>query len=187
MKSGKSSHIIAEATEQKKNGRKIAILKPSIDNRFGIDYIMDRNGNKLPAVNISSIEDIEKYDTAVDAESYFIDEFQFLDGDLKALERLASKGKKLYIAGLDLTAERKIFGRMGDLMELSDHVSKFTARCDHCGKDAIYTYCSAQKDGDILVGTDDIYQAVCPDCYERLENEKARSKVFKHFRDDDAR
>jgi thymidine kinase len=181
MKSGKSSHIIAEAKEQKKNGRKVLIFKPSMDDRFGIDYVTDRNGNRLPAINISSIDDLERFD----AEYYFIDEFQFLDGDLDTITRLASRGKKFFIAGLDLTAEKKDFGKMGELMQLSNDVKKFSARCDYCGKEAIYSFCLAQKDGDVLVGTDDIYKAVCADCYERLSREKTRSSAFRRFEDDD--
>lgn len=183
MKSGKSSHIIAEAKEQKRNGKKVLIFKPSIDDRFGVDYIMDRNGNKLPAINISSIDDIERFD----ADYYFIDEFQFLEGDLGVITRLASNGKKFFIAGLNLTAEKKIFGKMGELMKLSDNVRNFSARCDYCGKEAIYSYCSAQKDGDVLVGADDIYKAVCPDCYERLSREKTRSSAFRRFENDEVR
>ena len=167
MKSGKSSTIISEANSLMNHGEKVQVFKPAIDDRFGTDVVMDRNGNKIEAINISKIEDIEKYD----ADSYFIDEFQFLNGNLNTIEKLAEKGKKFYIAGLNLTAEKKIFGKMGDLINLSNNVKVFTARCDCCGKDAIYTYCSAKKDGDILVGNDDIYLAVCSDCYDKLTSE----------------
>ena len=168
MKSGKSSSIIAEANSLLNNGEKVKVFKPIIDDRFAQDSVMDRNGNKINAINISKIEDIEKYD----ADSYFIDEFQFLDGDLNTIKKLANNGKKFYIAGLNLTAEKKVFGKMGDIINLADNVKTFTARCDCCGKDAIYTYCSAKKDGDILVGSDDIYMAVCADCYDKLSKEK---------------
>lgn len=168
MKSGKSSTIISQANSLINNGEKVQVFKPAIDDRFGTDVVMDRNGNKIEAINISKIDDIANYD----ADAYFIDEFQFLGGDLNTIERLAQKGKKFYIAGLDLTAEKKVFGKMGDLMKVSDNVKMFTAKCDCCGKDAMYTYCSAKKDGDILVGTDDIYKAVCAECYDKLTNSK---------------
>ena len=166
MKSGKSSTIISEAKTLLNNGEKVQVFKPAIDDRFGTDVVMDRNGNKIDAVNISKIEDIENYDT----DNYFIDEFQFLEGDINTIHRLANKGKKFYIAGLNLTAEKKVFGQMGDLINSSDNVSMFTAKCDCCGNDAMYTYCSAKKDGDILVGKDDIYKAVCSNCYDKLTN-----------------
>ena len=164
MKSGKSSTIISEANALINNGEKVQVFKPAIDDRFGTNIVMDRNGNKIDAINISKIEDLENYD----ADNYFIDEFQFLDGDINTIHRLASKGKKFYIAGLNLTAEKRDFGKMGELIKSCDNVKMFTAKCDYCGKAAIYTYCSAKKDGDILVGTDDIYKAVCSECYDKL-------------------
>lgn len=167
MKSGKSSTIISEANSLIDNGEKVQVFKPAIDDRFGKDIVMDRNGNKIEAVNISKIEDLENYDV----DSYFIDEFQFLGGDLNTIERMAKKGKKFYIAGLNLTAEKKVFGKMGELINLANNVKMFSAKCDCCGKDAIYSYCSAKKDGDVLVGNDDIYMAVCSDCYDKLASE----------------
>ena len=97
MKSGKSSTIISEANLLKNNGENIKVFKPIIDDRFGQDVVMDRNGNKIEAINISKIEDIESYE----ADAYFIDEFQFLDGDIHTIEKLANNGKKFYIAGLN--------------------------------------------------------------------------------------
>lgn len=164
MKSGKSSTIISEANFLIDNGEKVQVFKPAIDDRFGTDVVMDRNGNKIKAINISRIEDIANYD----ADAYFIDEFQFLNGDLNTIEKLAEKGKKFYIAGLNLTAEKKSFGKMNEIINLSNNVKILTAKCDCCGKDATYTYCSVKKDGDILVGNDDIYKAVCSDCYNKL-------------------
>lgn len=165
MKSGKSSTIISEANSLINAGEKVKVFKPSIDDRFGNDIVKDRNGNSIKAINIKQIDEIENYD----ADSYFIDEFQFLDGNLDIITNLAEKGKKFYIAGLNLTTEKKIFGKMGELMACSNNVKIFTANCDCCGcNNAIYSYCTAEKTGDILVGSDDIYMAVCPECYDKL-------------------
>lgn len=171
MKSGKSSTIISEANLLKNEGVKVQVFKPIIDDRFGANVVKDRNGNQIDAINIKQIDDIQNYD----ADAYFIDEFQFLQGNLNVIRNLASVGKKFYIAGLNLTTEKKVFGKMGELMDCSDNVKVFTANCDVCGKhNAIYSYCTAEKTGDILVGDDDIYMAVCPECYDKLN--LARSK-----------
>ena len=43
-------------------------------------------------------------------------------------------------------------------MAVSDNVQTFKANCDCCGcSNAIYSYCKAEKTGDILVAGDDIY------------------------------
>lgn len=164
MKCGKSERLIMEANRQKLAGKNIQVFKPLMDDRFSTDNITDRNGNKFHAINIENIEDIEKYD----ADVYFIDEFQFLNGSVDTIQKLANKGKKFFVAGLNLTAERKPFGKMGDLLCHSDNVQMMTAICECChSENAIYSYCKAEKTGDILIG-DSQYIPVCGNCYNKL-------------------
>lgn len=163
MKSGKSQKIINEAYRQIIAGKKIQMFKPKLDTREQ-ECVADRNGNKLMAVNIQDMNEIENYD----ADVYIIDEFQFLKGNVNVIQNMASKGKKFFIAGLNLTAEKKPFGKMGDLMCVSDNVQMLTSICEICKNDnAIYTYCKEHKEGDILVG-DSQYLPVCRSCYQKL-------------------
>ena len=163
MKSGKSQKIINEAYRQIIAGKKIQMFKPKLDTREQ-ECVADRNGNKLMAVNIQDMNEIENYD----ADVYIIDEFQFLKGNVNVIQNMASKGKKFFIAGLNLTAEKKPFGKMGDLMCVSDNVQMLTSICEICKNDnAIYTYCKEHNDGDILVG-DSQYLPVCRNCYQKL-------------------
>ena len=168
MKCGKSERLISEANRQKIAGKKVQVFKPLMDNRFSNDNVMDRNGNKFPAVNIKNIEEIENYD----ADVYLIDEFQFLGGNIDSIQKLANKGKKFFVAGLNLTAERKPFGKMGELLCNSDNVQMMTAICECChSQNAIYSFCKTEKTGDILIG-DSQYMPVCGNCYTRLMQEK---------------
>lgn len=165
MKSGKSQKLINEAHRQMIAGKKIQMFKPKIDTR-DFEHVADRNGTKITAINIDDLEEIKSYD----ADVYVIDEFQFLNGNVGTIQELASKGKKFFIAGLNLTAEKKPFGKMGDLLCVSDNVQMLTSICEVCRNDnGIYTYCKEKKDTDILVG-DSEYLPVCRDCYEKLLN-----------------
>lgn len=165
MKCGKSHVILQEAKRQLIAGKTIKIFKPGIDNRFTGDFIQDRNGNKLKAVNIDSIDELKEYD----ADVYIIDEFQFLNGDVKVIEDLAQEGKKFFIAGLNLTSEKKPFGKMGDLLCVSDHVTTMTSICEVCKRDnAIFSfYKGDKKSGDIAIG-DSEYVPVCRECYNEM-------------------
>ncbi len=169
MKCGKTQKLLDEAQRQEIAGKKIQVFKPKIDDRFSDVQVVSRKGYKTDAVAISDIEEIKNYD----ADVYVIDEFQFLKGDLKELYRLSNSGKKFYIAGLNLTAERKPFGKMGDLLCMSDNVQILTSVCEVCRNDnAIYTYYKGEnKTGDILVG-EDCYIPVWRKCYEKLMKEK---------------
>ena len=167
MKCGKSNKIIDEAKRQMIAGKKIKIFKPEIDTRFK-DYIVDRNGNKLQSETISNIEEIQNYD----ADVYVIDEFQFLDGDVGCIEKMAEEGKKFYIAGLNLTSEGKPFGQMGDLLCVSDNVQTMTSVCEICKRDnAIFSFYKLDdKSGDIRIG-DKEYIPVCRECYNELKRQ----------------
>ena len=106
MKCGKSQKIFNELKRQLIAGKDIKVFKPLLDDRAGDNDISTRAGNSVKAINIQDISEIEKYD----ADSYFIDEFQFLNGDVHVIDKMASSGKKFYIAGINLTSEKKIFG-----------------------------------------------------------------------------
>lgn len=164
MKCGKSKKIFDELDRQLIAGKKVQMFKPAIDNRYGNSIIASRSGKKIEAINIENIEDINTYD----AEVYFIDEFQFLKGNISTIEKLAGCGKKFYIAGLNLTAEKKPFGKMGELLCLADNVNMLTSICEECkGENAIFSYFKGKKDCDIAIG-DSEYLPVCRKCYNKL-------------------
>ena len=164
MKSGKSQRMLNELKRQEITGKDILIFKPEIDNRAGEKYIATRAGEKVEAISIRNIEELENYKTDV----YFIDEFQFLQGDVSVIEKLAQNGKKFFISGLNLTSEKKPFGKMGDLMCLADNVQLLTSVCEICKTDnAIFSYYKGKKDTDIVIG-DEQYIPVCRKCYNKL-------------------
>ena len=164
MKCGKTQRILDEAQRQQIAGKNIQVFKPKIDDRFSDVEVISRKGYRTDAIAINEISEIKDYD----ADVYVIDEFQFLDGDLETINRLANKDKKIYISGLNLTSDRKPFGKMGEVMCMADKIELMTSVCDVCKcEDAIYTYYNGPKNTDILV-QEEGYMPVCRECYERL-------------------
>ena len=171
MKCGKSQKIFNEMDRQKIAGKSVLLFKPSIDDREGKDVVYSRSGERFNAINIDNIEEIENYQ----ADDYFIDEFQFLKGNVDVIEKMASLGKRFYIAGLNLTAEKKVFGKMGDLLCIADNIENMTSICEVCkSENAIFSYFKGGKNQDIVIG-DEEYIPVCRKCYEKLtKNDKGR-------------
>ena len=164
MKCGKTQQILNEYKRQLIAGKKVKMFKPSIDTREGKNVVASRNGIDIPAIIINKISDLEKYD----ADVYCIDEFQFLKGNVKVIEHMANEGKKFFIAGLNLTAEKKPFGKMADLLCIADNVNSLTAICDNCkNENAVLTYFKGGKDTDIVIG-DKQYMALCRKCHDLL-------------------
>ena len=170
MRSGKSQRICTEFNRQKIAGKNIQMFKPTIDTRAGVNIVETRDGKRIEAINIDNIEELKNYD----ADIYFIDEFQFLKGEVDTINELAKNGKKFYISGLNLTAEKKPFGKMGDLMCVADNITMLTAICEVCKNDnAVFSFYKGGTKEENLIG-DAMYVPVCRKCYDKLleENNK---------------
>jgi len=102
------------------------------------------------------------------------DEGNFFSEKLPVLcEALVAMGKRVIVAGLDLTFAAEPFSPMPTLMALADQVDKLHAVCVKCGRNA--TRSQRLIDGEpapvndpvIKVGGIGSYEARCRDCYER--------------------
>lgn len=177
MFSGKSNALLSAYERATIAKKKVLAFKPKLDNRFGSSVIKSRRFGEIQAINITNLEQIKKYD----ADVYIIDEFQFLEGDVKVIQQMADeKGKVFYISGLDMTAEKKPFGLMPELLAIADHVEKFVAICQDCAEEnAIYSYFLGKKNTDIVLGNHE-YIPLCRKCMQkRLKQDEQHEKIYK--------
>ena len=164
MFSGKTTALLGAYEKAIIAHKAVLAFKPKIDYRFGTNVIKSRKFGEVDAIPITDLEELLDYDVDV----YIIDEFQFLKGDINVLIHLADNMKKtFYISGLDMTAERKPFGLMPQLLAIADTVQKFVAICHDCDEEnAIYSFFQGKKDSDILVGNTE-YIPLCRNCYAK--------------------
>ena len=179
MFSGKSDSLITIYNNIWNKSIVIA-FKPKNDSRDE-DYIKSKNSEvRIPAIYIEDLAEIPKYVIDNNVHTVFIDEAQFLKGDVEVLIDLnVNYDIDFYIAGLDMTSEQKPFGLMPDLMAVSDTVTKVKGFCVECNKPSVYTYYEGKKDGDVLVG-DSGYTSLCPACLKKKV--LSRKKVNKNER-----
>ena len=98
-----------------------------------------------------------------------IDEAQFFDEDLPDVcNKLALKGIRVIIAGLDMDFQGKPFGPMPALLAIAEHVTKVNAVCMRCGSPAVYSYRTVANENKILLGEKDSYEPRCRACYNTL-------------------
>ncbi|MBR3281038.1 MAG: thymidine kinase [Clostridia bacterium] len=170
MFSGKTNLLLGAYERATIAHKKVLAFKPKLDNRFGDNVIKSRRFGEIEAICISCIEDLKNYD----AEVYIIDEFQFLTGDIKVIVQMADeKDKVFFISGLDMTAEKKPFGHMPEILAVADHVEKCVAICNDCAEEnAIYSYFLGKKDTDIVVGNNE-YIPLCRKCYTKRMKKSA--------------
>ncbi len=163
MFSGKTNGLL-NAYDNMWNKDIIQCFKPKIDNR---DYGIIKSRNSKTELKAVLIEDLKELKGKVSKEitTIFIDEFQFLRGDVRLLADMSLyEDKDFYISGLNITSELQPFGLMPQIMSLADEILYYEATCFYCNKSAKFTLFLGKKTEEILVGND-LYTPVCRKCY----------------------
>jgi len=95
-----------------------------------------------------------------------IDEAQFFDEELpEVCVKLANKGIRVIIAGLDMDFEGKPFGPMPALMSIAEEVTKVHAVCVKCGGPALFSYRLVENKSQLLLGEKESYEPRCRVCF----------------------
>ena len=168
MFSGKTEELIRRVHRAEYARRKIQVFKPVIDDRYEKDHIVSHGKMKTPSQivnNSQEIHELVKYDTEIIA----IDEVQFFDDNIvDVCNKLANSGKRVMVAGLDQDYSGKPFGPMPALLAIAEYVTKLNAICIKCGNPASRTQRLTKSKETVIVGTTDIYEALCRNCHEVL-------------------
>lgn len=164
MFSGKTEELIRRLNRAKIARQKVEIFKPAIDKRYHDEDIVSHNENSIRSTPVNTSEEIVLF--AGDCDVVGIDEAQFLDQNLvEVCNKLASSGKRVIVAGLDMDFSGKPFGPMPLLMAVAEYVTKVHAICVNCGSVAQYSYRKVTSQDKILLGETDSYEARCRRCY----------------------
>jgi thymidine kinase len=165
MFSGKTSELIRRVTRATIAKQKVVAFKPAVDDRHDGPHIFTHQGvfqdrQEFRALQVSCAKDILEASEA--AKVVGIDEAQFFDEDLpEVVEKLARRGKRVVIAGLDLDYRGQPFGIVPELMAKADYIDKTYAICMVCGCRATRSQRVADSDETVLVGAEGAYQARC--------------------------
>ena len=167
MRSGKSK-LLLEYINKTSN---YISFKPSFDDRdFGV--IKSRNGQSVKAININILPDIVQHLNSSSIDVVFIDEIQFFN-DIENIKPLLTKLNDLdidlVVSGLDMDSNFNIFTTTSIFMAYANEIIKLNDVCECCNKDKSYiSFCKIKKDSQILTG-DEIYEAICLNCYLKKE------------------
>jgi thymidine kinase len=165
MYSGKTEELIRRLRRAQIARQKVEIFKPAIDDRFGRDQIVSHSELRIPSRAVRDANEVLRF--AHEAQVIGIDEGQFLGPDLvKVCERLARRGKRVIVAGLDQDYRGKPFEPMPQLLAVAEYITKTLAICVVCGNPANRSYRKKRRTGRVLVGGADLYEARCRRCFE---------------------
>lgn len=168
MDSAKSMNLLAVAHNYRKQGKRILLIKPRLDTRFGNTKIASRSGLEAEAdVMLDEGATLDPQDfRGVDC--VLVDECQFLSPKvIEDFRRITvDPGVPVICYGLRTDFRTKLFPGSQRLMELADRIEEVKVTCQYCAKKAI---CNlrivdgrAAVDGpQILLGADEQYVPVC--------------------------
>lgn len=139
MFSGKTEELIRRIKRAEIAKIKLQIFKPVLDTRYSVDHVTSHSflkANAQPIQNLEEILGLLEDNTRIVA----IDEAQFFpDSIVEISHRLANRGLRVIIAGLDLDYRGIPFGPMPQLMATAEYVTKMSAICTVCGNTASRT------------------------------------------------
>jgi thymidine kinase len=169
---GKSEELIRRLRRSTIARYAVVCVKPSIDDRHGVDDVISHAGSRIGARAIADPREL--LELRGEADVIGIDEAQFFDDRIvEVCEDLAASGLSVICAGLDRDYRGLPFGPMPELLCIADRVTKLQAVCVQCGGDATLSQRLLEgapapfDDATIVVGGAERYEARCRGCFER--------------------
>ena len=165
MFSGKTEELIRRVRRAQIARQKVELFKPSIDTRYSKNEIVSHDSQKLPSRVVKDANEI--IPLSLEAQVVAIDEAQFYKKNLvKVAKTLANMGKRVIIAGLDTDFRGEAFQPIPELLAIAEYITKTHAICVICGNPANFTQRKTESADQVVLGTSDIYEARCRNCYE---------------------
>jgi thymidine kinase len=170
--SAKTLNLVAVAHNYRQQGKKIFLLKPDIDNRFGKQQIKSRAGLGADADILVQPDSNLLYLDFEGISCLLVDEAQFLSkhniDQLRAITLL--KGIPVICYGLRTDFKGRLFEGAQRLFELADSIEEVKATCHFCNRKSIMNlrYCDGKavlEGPTVLLGAEERYLPACFACY----------------------
>lgn len=164
MFSGKTEELIRRLKRAQFANQKIAIFKPTTDNRYSAVDVVSHDLHSISSTPVSSPSAM--LDLASDVKVVGVDEAQFFDHTLvEVVQTLANRGIRVIVAGLDTDYLGHPFGPMPSLMAIAEDVQKVHAICVKCGALANHSHRLSDSKKLVVLGEKDFYEPLCRQCY----------------------
>lgn len=186
MFSGKTEELIRRMKRSQYARQPLQIFKPQIDNRYATEAIVSHSRQQLPSFPVADVAQMRaQLDPYV--EVIGIDEVQFFDDEVIAFcNEMADKQRRVVVAGLDQDYLGNPFGPIPSLLAVAEYVTKLHAICVKCGDTAHRSFRLAGDPQQVLVGSDERYEARCRSCFAKGFNAPAHPRQRDVTRDTDA-
>ncbi|WP_214228584.1 thymidine kinase [Pedobacter sp. B4-66] len=169
MFSGKTEELLRRLRRAQIAKLNVEIFKPKTDTRYDENAVVSHDLNSIQSTPVETSSAILLLDA--NTQVVGIDEAQFFDENLpEVCNKLAQKGIRVIVAGLDMDFQGKPFGPIPALMAIAELVTKVNAVCVRCGSPAMYSFRTVAGESKILLGEKDSYEPRCRRCYHLPDN-----------------
>lgn len=166
MFSGKTEELVRRVKRAQYGRQKVQVFKPRIDNRYSQDHVQSHDANRVLSISVDSAREILEL-VEDNTRVVGIDEAQFFDeGIVEVCNKLAYRGVRVIVAGLDMDFRGLPFGPMPKLLSIAENVTKLSAVCVQCGNPASRSQRVVGGDSIVAVGAKEMYEARCRFCHE---------------------
>lgn len=170
--SAKTLNLLAVAHNYRQQGKKVLLIRPAMDVRFGKDNIRSRAGLEMKAdILVTEETDLLKEDMdGVDC--LLLDEAQFVSkGIIDQLRFITCKFNiPVLCYGLRTDFRSKLFEGSLRLMELADSIEEIKATCHYCNKKSIMNLkhvngVATLEGPSVQLGAEEAYFPCCYGCW----------------------
>ena len=173
MGSAKTMNLLAVAHNYEQQGKRVILIKPSIDDRFGADMIRSRTGLERKADICVAADTQIPLDTLAGVSCILVDECQFLSEYVVHQLRNITVDLDIPVVcyGLRTNFKTRLFEGAKRLMEVADAIEEVKTTCAFCNRKAVFNiklrHGNACTTGtEIELGAEDLYQPTCCRCFE---------------------
>jgi thymidine kinase len=163
MFAGKSTSLISNALNLSKHKIPFEVFKLTFDNRYADNFIVNHDGIKVPATNISSFPEIkEETKVILFDEVQFYTEPYYKGSIISEILALRRQGKDVFVYGLDMDWKGNPFYNMQALSGYADKTKKLYSKCNECGEKAYKTFKKPDINENIVeLGEKEKYEPRC--------------------------
>lgn len=180
MDSAKSMNMLAVAHNYRKQGKRVLLMKPRLDTRFGATKISSRSGLEAEADLLVDDETTLNPADFVGVDCILVDEAQFLPPPvIEDLRRLTvDPGVPVICYGLRTDFRTRLFPGAQRLMELADAIEEVKVTCQYCHRKAICNLrfvngAPTVRGPQVQLGAEEHYAPVCWGHYDEATRQLA--------------
>jgi thymidine kinase len=185
MFSGKTSALDGLADAAEHAGRSVFIVSPASAERYGAQVVSTHSQRQRPCVSIARLSTIATVRGTHFWHLVLVEEAHFFElADLRDfVERVRWCCARLAVFGLDGTWQLHAFPWLGELAPLARSIQKLNGMCRRC--ESGVAVCTLRREGveggELLVGADQEYEAVCAACHPRCAAKSPGTKYAQSY------